>query len=175
LALSIDPPEKDIMSRPPRDPKESIFTRRTKAMILGVGALMPISVLLVFFLYNPTLADSPSSPSPPYVYAMTMAFTTMVMFEMFNVYMCRSDKYTLHKVGFFKNKYLNISVIFSLALQLIVIYTPFAEIAFETRNLIAIDWLFVVAASCIPLVAGEIGKVLFPWKPGRKKSPSIHA
>jgi Ca2+-transporting ATPase len=169
LALSIDPPDAGLMSRPPRDPKESIFTRRIRTMILGMGALMPISVLSVFYLYNPTLADSPTSPSPPYVYAMTMAFTTMVMFEMFNVYVCRSDKNTLHKIGVFKNKYLNVSVILSIALQLMVIYAPFLEIAFETRDLLITDWLIVILVGCVPLVVGEIGKAVFPWKTRTQK------
>jgi len=169
LALSIDPPDVDIMSRPPRDPKESIFTKRVKAMILGIGFLMPISVLSVFYIYNPALSDSVGSPSASYVYAMTMAFTTMVIFEMFNVYTCRSERYPVFKVGFLKNKYLNISVIVSILLQLLVVYTPMFEVLFETHSLSIWDWTIVIAAGCIPLIAGELGKAAFPSKTKQAK------
>jgi Ca2+-transporting ATPase len=164
LALSIDPPEMDTMTRPPRDPKESIFTGRIKKMIFGIGFLMPIAILPVFFLYNPHLTGTPDSPTPEYILAMTMAFTVMVMFEMFNVYTCRSEKYPVSRIGFFKNKYLNIAVLASILLQLIVLYTPAIEAVIDTTPLAIIDWIVVLAASCIPLVAGEIVKAAFPPK-----------
>nr|MDO8099542.1 cation-translocating P-type ATPase [Candidatus Njordarchaeota archaeon] len=164
LALSIDPPDIDVMSRAPRDPKESIFTHRIKAMIFGIAATMPISILPVFYFYNPALLDSVGSPSPQYMQAMTMAFTIMVMFEMFNVYTCRSEKYTLRKIGFFKNKYLNLAVISSILLQLAVLYTPVFEILFQTHAPAISDWFVIIMAGCLPLVAGEIGKAIFPPK-----------
>ena len=162
LALSIDPPEKDIMSRPPRDPKESIFTGRIKKMIFGVAILMPIAILPVFYMYNPHLTGSPDSPTPEYILAMTMAFTIMVMFEMFNVYMCRSEKYPVSRIGFFKNKYLNVAVLSSILLQFIVLYTPVIDAVIDTTPLMIIDWIIVLAVSCMPLVAGEIVKAAFP-------------
>jgi Ca2+-transporting ATPase len=171
LALSIDPPDIDVMTRPPRDPRESIFTGRIKGMIFGIAAMMPISVLTVFYIYNPALLGSVESPSPQYVMAMTMAFTVMVMFEMFNVYTCRSEKYTLRKIGFFKNKYLNLAVLSSILLQLVVLYTPVFEILFDTHFLGITDWPVVMVASCLPLIAGEIGKAIFPAK---KKTNTTH-
>nr|MDO8134153.1 cation-transporting P-type ATPase [Candidatus Njordarchaeum guaymaensis] len=164
LALAIDPPDIDVMSRPPRDPRESIFTSRIKAMIFGIATLMPISILPVFYMYNPALLDSVGSPSPQYLQAMTMAFTIMVMFEMFVVYTCRSEKYTLHKIGFFKNKYLNLAVLTSIVLQLVVLYTPVFEILFQTHFLAITDWPVVLVAGCLPLIVGEIGKAIFPPK-----------
>jgi Ca2+-transporting ATPase len=169
LALSIDPPDIDIMSRPPRDPKESIFTGRIKKMIFGIAVLMPIAILPVFYAYNPHLTGTPDSPTPEYILAMTMAFTIMVMFEMFNVYMCRSEKYPVSKIGFFKNKYLNLAVLSSILLQLLVLYTPVIDAVIDTTPLAMMDWIVVLAAGCIPLVAGEIVKAAFPPKDRRKK------
>jgi Ca2+-transporting ATPase len=164
LALSIDPPDIDIMSRPPRDPKEGIFTRRIKRMIFGIAILMPLAILPVFFLYNPSLTGTPDSPTPEYIHAMTMAFTIMVIFEMFNVYNCRSEKYPIHKIGFFRNRYLNFAVIFSVLMQLVVLYVPVIEAVIETSEPVFIDWLIILAVSCLPLVAGEIAKTIFPPK-----------
>jgi Ca2+-transporting ATPase len=164
LALSIDPPEIDIMRRPPRDPKESIFTGRIKKMIFGIAVLMPMAILPVFYMYNPNLTGSLDSPTHEYILAMTMAFTIMVMFEMFNVYTCRSEKYPVSRIGFFKNKYLNLAVLSSILLQLIVLYTPVVDAVIDTTPLMIVDWIIVLVVSCIPLVAGELVKAAFPPK-----------
>ncbi|WXG43608.1 MAG: cation-translocating P-type ATPase [Promethearchaeati archaeon SRVP18_Atabeyarchaeia-1] len=164
LALAIDPPEMDIMNRPPRDPRESIFSGRIKKMIFGVAMLMPLAILPVFYMYNPSLTGTPESPTPQYISAMTMAFTVMVMFEMFNVYTCRSEKYPVSKIGFFKNKYLNVAVLSSILLQLLVLYTPAIDAIIETTAPAAMDWLIILLVSCIPLLVGEIVKNSFPPK-----------
>lgn len=154
IALSADPPEPDVMSRPPRPPKESIFSSRMKAIIIGVGLFTAIFIIPIFgWVYG--TGDAASLQK-----ARTMAFTLMVMFEMFNVFNCRSERESIFKVGFLTNRYMMPAIASSILLQLAVIYLPPLQVAFQTVPLGLYDWLLILAVSSTVLIPVEIGKAL---------------
>jgi Ca2+-transporting ATPase len=157
MALGVDPPEPDVMQRPPRSPKASVFDTGVKTIIFIIGVIMAISCLTVFYWY---LKKSPDE----IVKAQTMVFTIMVMFELFNAFNCRSTRYSLTKINPFQNKYLIIAVTLSIILQVVVIYTPALSIIFNTVALTMGDWLIVLIA-CLPAIIGvEIGKSIVKHK-----------
>ncbi len=153
IALGVDPPEDDIMKYPPRSPSETIFTSGVKVTILVVSILMAIVILPVFYLYNPTFADS------GIMKARTIVFTSVVMFEMFNTLNCRSEKQSAFRVGVFKNRYLLLAVLSSILLQLVVVYSPQLQPYFETVSLNLVDWLIITAISSTCLIGVEVAKM----------------
>jgi len=151
LALGVDPADPDIMERPPRDPKESVFNRPIKILIIGVSAIILLGVLPLFYW---------TWKGGTLVKAQTMAFTTLVMFEMFNVFNCRSEKHSIFKVGPFSNRFLVVAVTTSILMLLMVIYIPFFDVLFDTVPLGLFDWVLVLAISSTVFFAVEIGKKL---------------
>jgi len=82
----------------------------------------------------------------------------MIIFELVNAYNNRSDRYSLFKVGFFKNKWLNWSILSSVVLAVIVIQAPALDQVFHTSYLNAKDWVIVIAATLTILPVVEITK-----------------
>jgi len=98
--------------------------------------------------------------------AQTMALATLVVYELFYAFNCRSLRFTLLQLGFFTNKWLFPAVLSSLLLLIGVIYIPSWSLAFHTVPLNLIDWdeLFIVAGGSFLLI--EFGK----WIAGRKRA-----
>ncbi len=153
IALGADPPEEDIMKHPPRKPGETVFTSGVKVIIIVVSILMTVSILPVFYLYNPVFTEAGLDK------ARTMVFTLIVMFEMFNALNCRSEKQSIFQVGVFENRYLLLAILSSILLQVIVIYSSLLQPYFGTVSLNLLDWLIIAAISSTSLIGVEIVKI----------------
>ncbi|MGH9176706.1 MAG: cation transporting ATPase C-terminal domain-containing protein, partial [Vicinamibacterales bacterium] len=92
-------------------------------------------------------------------YAQTMAFTTLMLFQLFNVFNARSDE-TSAFTGLFRNRWLWAGVGFSLALHAAVIYTPFLQQTFSTTSLSGGDWLRCTIVASSVLWLRELGKAV---------------
>jgi P-type Ca2+ transporter type 2C len=91
-------------------------------------------------------------------YARTMAFTTLVFFQLFNVFNSRfANRSAFHRP--FRNKWLWIAVLLSVALQALVVYLPFLREAFGTVPLSGADWLVCLAVGSSVLWASELKKL----------------
>ncbi|MDL1895590.1 cation-translocating P-type ATPase, partial [Anaerolineae bacterium CFX7] len=91
-------------------------------------------------------------------YAQTMAFTTLVFFQLFNAFNARSDELSAF-AGFFTNRWLWLALGVSLLLQVAVIYVPFLQTAFSTVPLAPTDWAICIAVGSTVLWLREIVKV----------------
>ncbi|RLG71054.1 MAG: calcium-transporting P-type ATPase, PMR1-type [Thermoprotei archaeon] len=170
IALSVDPPDPDIMKRPPRDPKESIFTPRIKGIIGTGGSLMAIIGLPLFacvyarMLGLPLFAwiyqRLPSEPSPELMYAQTMIFWWMTLFEMFRAFACRSEIKTSFELGFTTNKYLLYGILSSIFITLLIIYVPALQLLFKTTPLYLGDVLLAAVLSITSLIVIDLGKTI---------------
>jgi|TARA_Y100000310_G_scaffold341861_1_gene442547 Ca2+-transporting ATPase len=149
LALSVDPSEPNIMERKPRNPKERIISNPIVVRMLIVGVTMMIGTLAVFKLYN---------PETNLIYAQTMAFSTLMMYQMFNVLNCRSEFTSLFKVGVFSNMKLWGAILLSIIMQIIVVQISFFNDKFHTIPLTLMDWFYVVLVSSTVLIIVEIYK-----------------
>src|SRR5256712_245757 len=152
LALGVDPYPTDIMDRPPRNPKEGVLSRDIVFLIVVVSAILTVGTLGVFFLELREGADATR--------ARTVAFTTIVFFELFLVFAMRSPRQTIWQIGLFTNTKLIVAVLASMALQVAVIYTPFLHGVFQTEPLTALDWLETVLISFTAFAFVEVLKVL---------------
>jgi Ca2+-transporting ATPase len=81
-----------------------------------------------------------------------------ILFELVDVFNNRSDRYSLFKVGFFKNKWLNWSVLSSVVLAVIVVQVPALDQVFHTSYLNMKDWAIVIIATLTIFPIVEITK-----------------
>ncbi|WP_439647748.1 calcium-transporting P-type ATPase, PMR1-type [Collibacillus ludicampi] len=146
IALGVDQAEADIMKRPPRNVKESIFARGLGFKILSRGILIGLATLAVFW-YG--LQTDPSNLEK----AQTMAFATLVMAQLIHVFDCRSVEKGIFSRNLFENMWLVASVLSSTLLLLTVMYVTSLQPIFRTVPLGVVDWLLVLVASAIPTFA----------------------
>ncbi|MEW6329374.1 MAG: cation-translocating P-type ATPase [Candidatus Micrarchaeota archaeon] len=99
----------------------------------------------------------------------TIAFTTLIMFQMLVVFSARSSRLTLFSLGIFSNKWLVLAVLFSLALQLAVIYAEPLQPVFKTHPLNAPDWLAIILVSAGAFVILEVWKMMGARKAQRTR------
>lgn len=148
LALGLDPHSKDIMKIPPRKREETILSRDVVYNIAIVGFIMMVGTLFLFYSYG---IDSSRAKS--------IAFTTLVMFQLFNVLTYRAKNF---KINFKTSKYLIGSVIITILLQLAVLYTPL-NVAFKTVPIGLIDWVKILLVTCLMFIILESRKMLLNY------------
>jgi Ca2+-transporting ATPase len=156
LALGVDPADAGVMNAPPRPRGEGVITRRMWAGIFFVGVIMAAGTLLVL---DASLPGGLLAGSGTMRYAQTMAFTTLMLFQIFNVFNARSDERSAF-IGLFSNTWLWGAVLLSLVLQAAVVYLPFLQQAFSTVGLSVGDWLRCAAVASSVLWLRELSKVV---------------
>lgn len=147
LALGIEPKEPDVMKRRPRNPNENILNRHSIGMLVLVGALFAAATLILFYLELPSGIQ----------HARTIAFTTIVVTELFIALSMRSSL-PLLRIGLFSNKKLILAILSSFILQLAVIYVPVFDAVFETTALTLDDWIPIFTVSFVILLILEVRK-----------------
>lgn len=109
LALGADPKSEGIMQRPPRPKSEGVITKRMLTSIGGIGVLMAVTLLPLFYFNRGDLQQ-----------ARTLVFTGLVIFEFVRIQAIR----TRYDQSILTNKWLIAALLGSLALQLLVVYSP---------------------------------------------------
>lgn len=140
IALGVDPGDQDIMLRPPRPTAEGIFAQRLHLKIMLRGVLFALCVLTVFCLsLNWKEGDLDK--------ARTIAFSTLVMAQLFYVFQCRSERYSIFELGLLSNPQLALAVLFSTAMQAAAVHVGKLQPIFRTVPLDLDDWLLVFVFS----------------------------
>lgn len=156
LALGLDPADPMLMDQPPRPRGERAITLRMWRGIALVGVVMAVGTLLVL---DASLPGGLIAGTGTLEYGQTMAFTTLMLFQIFNVLNARSDERSAF-TGLFQNHWLWIAIGISLALQVLVIYAPFLQPAFGTVPLTLLDWARCTVAASSVLWVREVSKWL---------------
>ena len=159
LALGVEPGEKDVMSRPPREPTRPILTRNTGVHILWVGLLMAALALWVggrqYGLFG-LPASRAFSDSGTW---RTMLFTTLVFSQLTLGLAERSRHSSLFQIGLLSNRYMLFAVLLTFCLQIGVIYLPFLQGFFSTVPLSFSQIGICLGLSLIMLLAVELEKL----------------
>ncbi len=163
LALGIDPRDPDVMEREPRARGAGILSAEDWWRLAAIGTVMMVGTLAVLDAYYPgglfTLFATGNAPNAAdEAYARSMAFTTLMMFQLFNVYNCRSSWRSAFS-GFFDNIWLLGAVGLSLVTHALVIYVPFLQVAFHTVALSGRDWLVAAGVASVLLIGMELFKL----------------
>lgn len=154
LALSMDPPDKDIMKRPPRSPNEGVLHGRLASIIasftsqfLGTAGVFSIA----YFVWGRPLGE-----------AQAIAFVQATLRELVIVWNCRSERHNAFKVGFTSNKFLLLAVLISAFGTMIIPYIGL----FGTAPLEPTDWVMVLPVSLSAfLLVPEVfyGRKIWQW------------
>jgi Ca2+-transporting ATPase len=144
VALATDPPDVDVMDRPPRKPNEGILHGMGRFIILSF-LLQALGTILVFSLeYYVWPSQQPPwmipgfdprdlVDHPVYQEAITSAFLQAALFELFVVWNCRSEKRSVWRMGkdAFKNKFFVVATIASILLTISIVYIPLTQQLFH--------------------------------------------
>jgi len=156
LALTAEPGEKNIMSRPPRTPKESIFAHGLGAHIIWVGLLMGFVSITTQALFIDSIQT----------HWQTMVFTVLCLSQMGHVLAVRSEYESFFRQGALSNKPLLGAILLTFILQTTTIYVPFLNPVFKTEPLTAREFIITILLSSVVFIAVEIEKAV---KRSRKK------
>jgi Ca2+-transporting ATPase len=150
LALVMDPPDPEVMARPPRRPEEPMLGRQQWLGIVAVGLLEAIVTLAVFrwALHAHGL-----------VLARSFALAVIVFAELFRAFAMRSPTRILWELGPFSNMRLVAAVGLSFVAQLAVLSMPATQQLFQIAALDAGQLLLAVALGLIPATALELSKL----------------
>ena len=159
LATGVDPPPDNVMQRPPRKLTDRVIDRQMWIGIVWVGLVMAAVTLAALDL---RLAGGLFGGSGDIVEARTMAFTTLVLAQLFNAFNARSDRVSaFHHL--FTNRLLWSAIGLSVILQVAVVQVPFLNDAFDTSPLTIGDWLICIGLASLVLWASEAKKLLARW------------
>ena len=147
VALGLEPPEENVMRRPPRPPKESILAGGLWQDALVVGLLMAAVVLPLQALARG--ADWPWQ---------TMVFTTLALLQLGNAVAVRSEHRSAFAMSVRTNPWLFVALAISAAAQLVTVYVPFLNDVFDTEPLDALQLGVVLVASTAAFGAVEVEK-----------------
>lgn len=150
IALGLDPAEKNIMKKKPRNSKKSLFADGLWTQIITEGLMLGVLTLVAFYIgYNKFGLEV----------ARTMAFVSLGMIELVHVFNIRSEE-SIFKTNIFSNKYLIGAFVLGTVLQISVVVIPGLAQIFEVKPLNGIQWLYTITISLLPIVIMELQKFL---------------
>jgi Ca2+-transporting ATPase len=152
-ALSIEPSRNKVMMQKPRNPKEKLLSGY---ILLKILVLVPIlfTGTLLLFIWELEVAGATVQK------AQTVAFVTLIMFELFHTFNARSLHSSSFNKNFFKNPYIFIAVGVSFLFTLIAVYWAPAQAILGTQALYLKDWIIIIAVSISVLVINEVIKLM---------------
>ncbi|MDO9533872.1 MAG: HAD-IC family P-type ATPase [Bacillota bacterium] len=149
VALAFEPGGDGLLDKPPRQRDEAVISRLMMERLVLIGIVIALGTLFTFIFsinrgYN---ID----------HARTVALTTIVLFQLFNVFNVRSEKESIFRTRILSNPFLFYSVVASVIAQILIIYVPGFQFVFRTSALPLQDWLLiiVVAVTILAVVEGE--------------------
>ena len=171
ISLGLDPGSHDVMNEKPRSQNESFFARGAGIRALIAGTLIGIFTLLAFVIglreQGVTSIDAIralSENSPELLHARTMSFIVLTVSQLFYAFTMRVENKSTFKIGILKNKYLNMSFIIGIVLQIIIIQIPQIANIFKVTGLNITDWDIVIILAIIPFVVNELIKTFIKFK-----------
>ncbi len=165
LALALEPAEPNVMSRPPYDPKESIFARGMGLYMVRIGIIFALlTICLMVWSYNHDFESA--NPN----HWKTMVFTTLCLAQMGHALAVRSDTRLTIEMNFFSNPYLLGAIALTTVLQILLIYVAPLRNFFETSILSFTDLLICLGFSLLVFVWVEMEKLWQRYFLARRKS-----
>jgi Ca2+-transporting ATPase len=150
MALGVDPPAAGTMDRSPRARHEQILTGRRLARMVGTGVVMALGTLGVLAIGLETGTEE---------HALAMAFTTFVLFQLFNALCARSETATVFTRDTLRNGKLWTALAVVLVLQVTAVHVDAVQDVFGTVDFTAWDWVLTVLVASTVLWFDEIRKL----------------
>lgn len=157
LPLAFESPEADVMRRPPRSPGEPIMSGFVIWRTIMVAVLMAVGSIALFFYEYSSGMKSGGDADKVLREAQTMAVTSVIFFQIFYLFNCRSLKNSMWSVGFFSNKVVYAGIVAILVLQALFVYVPFMQTLFGSASLGFESWVkaALMGALILPVIGIE--------------------
>lgn len=152
VALAFEPAEKGVSDRPPRKPKEGIMSSLMIQRTILMGIILAAGTLFMFISYLKSGATLEK--------ARTIALTTMVFFQFYQAFNCRSETQSIFRMNPLSNPFLFYSMIAAFFAQIAVIYMPALQWVFRTEPLSVNEWLRIGLVSIAVIIVVEIDKMI---------------
>lgn len=157
-AFTYDPGSDDLMTSPPREQNEHIVNRNSFQEILFFGILMGGLAFVNFGIFNMMNGSSLTGSHPLYSRATTISYLTIVICQWVNILSRRYEKTTFFSRTFFSSKKMLYSILISIVMVLVVIYTPAINKYLGFSGVTVGDWFRIIIAGGVFLSAHEIMK-----------------
>ena len=168
LALGLDPAEPGTMQQQPRPANEPLLTRGRLLRILGLGIVMAVGTLTILALAPTMFPDSVDDAA----FATTLAFTTFVFYQVFNLLNVRSDTHSAFAIQTFTNWSIWVALVAVITLQILVVQLDALQELFDTTELTATQWGLSVLVASSALWVEEIRKAIVRVLDRRRVSPA---
>ncbi|MEM7727151.1 MAG: cation-translocating P-type ATPase [Cyanobacteria bacterium P01_A01_bin.45] len=158
LALAVEPGEKDVMQRPPFNPRESIFSRGLGSYIIRIGIIFAIiTITLMMWAYNHATTVTEGGLSPERW--KTMVFTSLCIAQMGHAIAIRSNNRLTIEINPFSNPFVLAAVVCTTILQLMLVYVPPLRAFFGTHFLTLNELGICLGFSALMFVWIELEKL----------------
>jgi Ca2+-transporting ATPase len=152
LALAVQPPEADVLNRPPRDPARPMFTRTDLTRIGVEGGIITAGALGAYLWSR--------SRNGGGAHANSVGFTALTLAQLMHAWSARSEVHTIFdRESMARNRWLPIAVGGTMLLQVAANLTPPLRTLLGTTRLAPGDWATVAVAAVVPFVANETIKL----------------
>jgi Ca2+-transporting ATPase len=159
MTLGVEPARPGIMRSKPRQPDANILTGSRLARLMFYGLTMAVGTLTAYAWGERTGG---------HVYAVTLAFTTFVLFQFFNIFNARNEHGSAFNRQFFSNGKLWLALAGVVGLQILVVHWAPAQAIFDTIDLSLNDWLLATAIASSTLILEEARKLGLHLLAGRR-------
>ena len=149
VAIGMEAQEEGLLDLPPRNPKESIVTRKLALEILFQGGLIACSTMMA---YAVGLHDNATTAS-------TMAFASLTLARLFHGFNCRS-RHSLCRIGILSNLWTVLALVAGTALLGAVLFLPNLQPLFETADLNVRQTTALFLIALLPTIVIQGGKIL---------------
>ena len=170
LGLGCEPPEDDVMDRPPRDPSEPLLTGALmRKAFLGYGLMGAVVSMAAYVFAQLEAGWAPGLPmfgvgadlDPVYVRATTMCLAAIVFAQIGQVLNCRTETASVFSRGLLSNRHVNVGIVFEVCLIVFITLFPPLQHVFHTSPLGVWDYAFLCCLPPLVLVVEEARKALF--------------
>lgn len=165
LALGAEKASPEVMSRPPRSRTERLLNVPLLLRSYGFLGIMEACAGMAAFFHIAMgrgwrLGESLGSRDPLYMMATTACLGAVIAMQMVNVFLCRSERESLMRHGFFANRLIFVGIVVEMLVATAVIYTPWGHLIFGTASLPASFWIFIVPFALAMIIIEEGRKLI---------------
>ncbi len=163
LGLGVEKPAPDIMRAPPRTRSDRLLNWPLLARAyLFLGMMQAAAAISAYWFTLRSggwrMGDTLAPLDPLYLQATTACLSAIVVMQVVNVFICRSDRRSVFTSGFFGNNLIFTGIIAELVLILLIVYTPWCNAIFGTAPIALTIWLFTLPFAFGMLVVEELRK-----------------
>jgi potassium/sodium efflux P-type ATPase len=164
LALTMEPPEPDVMRKPPRHAGSRLIDPAILVRALYVG--IAISIGALFWAFHTWMAAGWSlgqmTLNDPQLYARgtTIVMAGIIAGQLGNLFSARSSSESAFRTSPLRNKWLLVGILLQIMILLVLVYTPFLQQLFKTASLSLSDWIFLYAMAPVVLLIEELRRAI---------------